>query len=368
LIEILPANDKKTFREFIKFPFRLYSGDPFWVAPLLSDIKNQFSHKNPFFRHAEVMPFIARMNRETVGRITAICNQAHVDFHGEKAGFFGSFDCIEEITVARLLIDGARKWLGEKGMEVMRGPMNFSVNEECGLLIEGFDSSPMVMMPYNFPYYQKLLEKCGLSKAKDLYAYITDVMATFPEKFYRVSAVANKQGMTARPVNMEFFDDEMRIFKGIYDSAWEKNWGHIPMTDEEIEHLAKKLKPVIVPELALIAEINGEPVGFMMFLPDVNQVLKKLKGHLLPFGIFKALWLSGKIKDARLLLLGIKKGARKRGVDSLLFIEGLKALHKKGYKRMELSWVLEDNYPVQRIIEAINGRLYKKYRIYEANI
>jgi len=368
LIEILPADNKKNFKEFLNFPFKLYSNDPYWVPPLISDIKKQFSARNPFFRHAEVMPFIARRNNETVGRITAIYNRMHIDFHNEKAGFFGYFDCIDEDAVAGCLIGKTKEWLAEKGMTVMRGPMNFSINEECGLLIEGFDSSPMIMMPYNFPYYQKLLEGCGLSKAKDLYAYTADVMDTFPEKVYRVSKVAEKQGIKIRPINLKSFDSEMRIFKRIYDSAWGKNWGHIPMTDEEIEHMAGKLKPVIVPELALIAELNDEPAGFMMFLPDLNYVLKKLNGRLFPFGIFRALRHSGKTKDARLLLLGIKEGARKRGVDSLLFIEGLKALHKNGYRRMELSWVLEDNYPVQRIIETMNGRLYKKYRIYEREV
>lgn len=368
MIEILPAYDKKHFREFLDFPFRLYSMDPFWVPPLKSDIREQFSAGNPFFMHAEVMPFIARINDETVGRVAAIYNRLHVDTHNEMAGFFGYFDCIDENTVAKQLIDKVRQWLGEKGMTVVRGPMNFSVNEECGLLIEGFDKPPMIMMPYNFPYYQKLLERSGLSKAKDLYAYIADVMARLPEKVYRVADIAKKRGIKVRPINLKSFDSEMQTFKRIYDSAWEKNWGHIPMTDEEIAHMARKLKPVIIPELALIAEYGNEPVGFMMFLPDLNYVLKKLNGRLFPLGIFRALWYSRKIKDVRLLLLGIKEGFRRRGVDSLLFIEGLRAVHKRGYKRAEFSWVLEDNYPVRRIIDTIEGRLYKKYRIFEGKI
>jgi len=368
LIEILPADNKKTFKEFIKFPFKLYSKDPLWVPPLISDIKKQFSPRNPFFKHAEVMPFIAKSNGETAGRIAAIYNRLHVDFHKEQAGFFGYFECVDDNAVAAGLLKKAGQWLNEKGMTVMRGPINFSMNEECGLLIEGFDQSPMIMMPYNFPFYQELFEGFGLTKAKDLYAYISGVMDTFPEKVYRVAKMAEKQRIKARPINMKSFDNEMKIFKSIYDSAWEKNWGHVPMTDEEIEHMAEKLKSGIVPELALIAECNGEPVGFMMFLPDFNYVLKKLNGRLLPLGIFKALWYSRKIRDARLLLLGIKEGYRRRGVDSLLFIEGLKALHNKGYRRMEYSWVLEDNYAVQRTIETMNGRLYKKYRIYEGEL
>lgn len=368
MIEILPASGKENFKEFVNFPFRLYSSDPLWIPPLKSDIKEHFSSGNPFFRHAEVMPFIAKRNHETVGRIAAIYNRLHIDSHNEKAGFFGYFDCIDDDAVARLLVEKTKQWLGERDITILRGPMNFSVHEECGLLIEGFDEPPMIMMPYNFAYYQKLLEKSGMSKAKDLYAYITDVMATFPEKVYRVADIAGKQGIKIRPINPKLLDEEMKIFKKLYDSAWERNWGHLPMTDEEIKHMAVKLKPIMVPELVLIAEYNGEPVGFMMFLPDLNCVLRKLNGRLFPFGIFKALWYSRKIKDVRLLLLGIREGFRRRGVDSLLFIEGLRALHKKGYKRMELSWVLEDNYPVRRVIETMEGRLYKKYRIYETKI
>lgn len=368
MIEVLPADDKKTFKEFLHFPFKLYPKNSLWVPPLLKDIKEQFSSKNPFFKHAEAVPFIAKINGETVGRITAIYNEAHVNFSGEKAGFFGFFDCIDEASVAMTLIEKVKQWHREKGMLLLRGPMNFSSNEEWGLLVEGYDSPPMLMMPYNFTYYQTLLEGCGLTKAKDLFAYIIDVPETLPEKTFRVARIAEKQGIKIRPMNLKSFQNEMLIFKSIYNSAWEKNWGFVPMTEEEIEHTAKNLKPLITPELALIAECNNKPIGLMIFLPDFNYVLKRLNGHLFPFGIFKALWHSRKIKDIRLLLLGIREGFRRRGVDALLLIEGLRALRKNGYKRVEFSWVLEDNYPVQRIIETVKGKLYKKYRVYETKI
>jgi GNAT superfamily N-acetyltransferase len=368
LIKVLPASDKKTFREFLHFPFKLYDKNSSWVPPLIKDIRDKFSLKNPFLHHGEVMPFIAKRNGETVGRVTAIHNQAHVDFHGEKTGFFGFFDCINENDVAKTLMGRVVEWVKDKGMTEIRGPMNFSSNEEWGLLIHGFDDPPMVMMPYQFPYYRKLYEHCGLEKARDLYAYIADVPEILPEKVYRVAEIAKKRGIRARPVNTRKFNDEMKIFMNIYNSALEKNWGFIPMTEEEIDHASRQLKPIIVPELTLIAEHNDEPVGFMMFLPDYNYVLKKMKGRLYPFGIFKALLHSRNIRDARLLLLGVKQGFRRRGIDSLLFIEGLKGLKKKGFRRMEFSWILEDNYPVQRIIETMKGRLYKKYRVYECSI
>jgi hypothetical protein len=368
MIEVLPADNLRTFKNFLYFPYQLYRGNSLWVPPLFRDVKEQFSPHNPFFQHAEVAPFIAQLKGKTVGRITAIYNRAHINFTGEKAGFFGFFDCINESMVAKALIEKAGKWLREKGIFVMRGPMNFSSNEEWGLLIEGFDKPPMLMMPYNFPYIASLLEGCGLTKAKDLFAYIIDVPETLPKKTFRVATIAEKQGIRVRPINLKNFQQEMLIFKRIYNAAWEKNWGFIPMTDEEIEYRARKLKPLIVPELSLIAECNGRPIGLMMFLPDFNYVLKKLNGHLFPLGIVKALWYSRRIKDIRLLLLGIRSGFRRRGVDSLLLIDGLKALKEKGFHHVEFSWVLEDNFPVQRIIETVKGKLYKKYRVYEMKI
>jgi hypothetical protein len=368
LIDVIPADDRRTFREFLKFPFKLYDRNPLWVPPLFKDMKERFSYKNPFFNHAFVKPFIAKINGKTVGRITAIYNQAYINFSGEKAGFFGFFDCIEEDMVADALIRKARKWLGDRGMLIMRGPMNFTSNEEWGVLIEGFDTPPMIMMPYNFPYYSKLLERSGLIKAKDLLAYIADTPEVFPEKVYSVARIAEKHDIKVRPINLRSFTQEMQVFKNIYNSAWKKNWGFMPLSDDEIEYTARKLKTIIVPELTLIAEYKSEPVGLMMFLPDFNYVLKRLNGRLFPFGILKAFWYSRKVRDVRLLLLGIKEGFRKRGVDSLLFIEGLKGLKKRGYKRIEFSWVLEDNYPVQRIIETMQGKIYKRYRIYECNI
>jgi GNAT superfamily N-acetyltransferase len=368
LIQVLPAHDKKNFKEFLNLPFKLYTDDPYWVPPLLREIREQFSHKNPFFRHAEVIPFIARRDGEVVARIVAIKNDAHIDFTGEKAGFFGFFECINDPSVCNALIERVKEWLRDKGLHTMRGPMNFSTNEECGLLIDGFDEPPMIMMPYNHPYYKTLLEGCGLRKAKDLFAYIIDIPERLPEKIYRVAEVARRNGLRARPIDMGRFREELAAFKRIYNSAWQENWGFVPMTDEEIEYMAGRLKQIIIPELTLIAEHGDEPVGFMMILPDINYVLKRLNGRLFPFGIFKALWYSRGIRDVRLLLLGIKEGFRRRGVDALLFTEAFRHGSRRGYRRVEFSWILEDNYPVQNLIRMVDGRLYKRYRIYETDI
>jgi len=328
-------------------------------------MREQFSIENPFFQHAEVEYLLVRKSGKTLGRVVSIINRRHIDFHNERAGFFGFFESVNDQEVSRCLLDAVRDALKAKGMTIMRGPMNFSTNEECGFLIEGFHNVPMLMTPHNPPYYNDMMEQYGMQKAKDLYAFIYTVKESLPEKVLRVAAIAEKRGVQVRPVDKRKFHEEMLVFKEVYNSAWKKNWGFIPLTDEEMQHLGERLKQIAVPELTLIAEDDGEPVGFMGLLPDFNYVLRHMKGRLNPVSILKALYYSRKITDLRLLLLGIKKEYRNRGVDALLFREGFKGVKSGGYKRVEFSWVLEDNIPVQRIVEMLGGRLYKKYRIYE---
>ena len=368
MLDVQPADNRKLFNRFLKFPFDLYRDNPYWVPPLFSDMKRRFSPDNPFFRHAEVQPFVATLGGRPAGRIVAIHNRRYNEFSGKNAGFFGFFDCVDDRKVAKALIDAVSGWLRQRRAAFLRGPMNFTSNDEWGVLIEGFEHSPMVMMPYNHTYYPRLFESCGLAKGKDLYAYIADVPDSFPAKVDRVAEIAKRRGISVRPVNMRNFISEMSIFREIYNSAWERNWGFMPMTDEEIKHTADDLRRVMVPDLSLIAFCNGEAVGFMMFLPDMNQVLRRLGGRILSLRLISAMWHSRRIREARLLLLGIRPGFRRRGVESVLFTDALKGLRKRGFKRMEFSWILEDNYPVQRIIETMGGRIYKKYRVYEMKL
>lgn len=364
-MEIVEIRRERDLSDFITLPYSIHSKDSYYVPQLIRDTKEQFSSKNSFFKHAEVKFFIARKGRSNIGRIVSIVNHSHIDFHNEKAGFFGFFESVNDSEVSAGLLDAVRNELKGKGMEIMRGPMNFSTNEECGFLIEGFDAPPMLMMPYNPPYYNNLMESSGMQKAKDLFAFIYETKDRLPEKVLRVAAIAEKRGITVRPINKKRFNEEMLVFKEVYNSAWEKNWGFIPLTDDELHHLGAKLKQIAIPELTLIAEDNGSPVGFMGLLPDFNFVLKHMNGRLNPLTILKALYYSRKITDLRLLLLGIKKEYRNKGVDALLFREGFKGIRNGGFKRVEFSWVLEDNIPVQRIIEMVGGRLYKRYRVYE---
>lgn len=367
-VKIIEVKTKSDINAFIKFPLELYINDSFYVPQLTQDMKTHFSHKNPFLKHADVKFFLAFKNGKAAGRIASIINTQHIKIHNEKAGFFGFFESINDREVSNALLNAVQHELKDQGMEIMRGPMNFSTNEECGFLLDGFDMPPMLMTPYNPSYYTDLMNAYGMTKSKDLHAYIYDVQDELPDKVLRVSALAEKKGITVRSIDKKHFMRDMHVFKDIYNSAWENNWGFIPLADEEVFYSSKRLKPIVVPELTLIAEKNGEPVGFLGLIPNYNFVLKKMKGRFNPLTILKALYYSNKITDLRLLLYGIKPEYRNRGVDALLFKIGHKNIKKGGYKRIEFSWILEDNISVIRICEMFGARLYKKYRIYEKPI
>ncbi len=368
MIEVIEVSSKKDLNDFIKLPFTIYSQDPFYVPPLLRDMRDQFSPKNPFFLHATARYFIARKSGNLAGRIIAIINKRHNEFHHERTGFFGFFESANDQGVASALLDMVSKILKTEGMNILRGPMNFSTNEECGFLIDGFKQPPLLMTPYNPPYYRYLMEGYSMKKAKDLYAYIYYVQENLPEKILRVASIAEKKGIRVRPINMKKFSDEMLIFMDVYISAWEKNWGFIPPTNEEISHMGNRLKTIVVPDLTLIAEKENEPVGFMGLLPDFNFVLRYMNGKVNPLTIAKALYYSRKIKDLRLLLLGIKAEYRNKGVDALIFREGFKGIKKGGYRSVEFSWILEDNIAVQRLAEMMGATLYKTFRVYEKSL
>lgn len=367
-IEIVEVKDKRDLLAFIEYPLSLYRDDPLYSPQLTHDLKVHFSPRNPFFKDADVGFFLAFKNGRIAGRIASILNRLHISFQKENAGFFGFFESINDPEVAKALLDRVSLDLKAKGMTVMRGPMNFSTNEECGFLVEGFEEAPMLMTPYNFAYYNKLMEECGLAKAKDLHAYIHSVEDELPDKILRVAAIAEKRGITARQVTKDYFMTAMRFFREVYNSAWAHNWSFIPMSADELEYSAKRLKPLVVPDMTIVAEKDGEPVGFLGMLPDFNFVLRKMHGKLNPLTLAKALYYSRKIPDLRMLLLGIKPEYRNRGVDGILFREAFKGVKRGKYKRVEFSWILEDNINIIRLVEMIGGKLYKKFRIYEKKI
>ncbi len=365
------VSDKQGIKEFIRFPWKVYGGNPNWVPPLLSEMKFILGPENPFFHHAESAYFLARNNGDVVGRIAAIIDRNHINIHNEQAGFFGFFECLPDPTVAEKLLDTAAAWLKERDIEIMRGPMNPSTNDECGFLLEGFDSPPMIMMTYTPRHYLDYMERCGLTKSKDLYAYIS-VIKDVPsvDRLEKLASTVKSRlpGLTVRPINMKEFKKELEAFKEIYNSAWSHNWGFVPMTDEEIDSAAKRLKSLINPDLVIMAEVDGSPAGVLLTVPDYNQVLSKINGRLGPVGIIKFLWYSRKISDIHVWAMGVKEEYRKKGIEGLLYLESFKAAMKKGYERAEMSWVLEDNILMMKGCELMGGKLYKKYRIYEKNI
>lgn len=373
MFKIRQIQNKKDLLDFIKFPWKVYRNDPFWVPPLIADRKDFFNpQKNPFFKHSEVVFYLAEKDDEVAGRICGIVNNNHIDFHKEKAGFFGFFECVNDFEVAKLLLDKVKEWLKSKGMEIMRGPMNFSTNDEVGFLLEGFDSSPVFMMTYNPPYYLDFMEKYGMDKAKDLFAYYFDKTYKPPDRVVRMGErIVNKQDVRARCINLKNFEQEIQKIKRIYNSAWSKNWGFVPMTDDEFDHLAKNLKMIVDPHMVFIAEVDGEPVGFSLALPDLNLVLKRLNGKLFPFGLLRLLWhtkVRKTIDGVRILTMGVIPAYQKRGIDNIFYIRTIRDGIKRGYKWAEMSWVLEDNILMNRVLKILGAKLYKKYRIYEMRI
>lgn len=373
-IVVTRVQSKSDLRAFINLPWQIYRGDTNWVPPLRGNLKNRLDlSKHPFFDSADAALFVARCNGRIVGNIAAINNQNHIDFHKEPVGFFGFFECVQDHDVAEALFSHAADWLKTHNLEIMRGPVSYSTNEECGLLIDGFDYAPVIMMPYNPRYYVDLIEKFGFKKTKDLIAYeITDEVA-LPDRLKKtVKYIEKRKKVTTRRLNIKKIDEEIQRVKEIYNAAWERNWGFVPMTDKEIDHMAAQLKPIVDPDIVRFAEIEGEPVAFVLSLPDFYQVLKYTNGRLFPFGLLKLLWHSGKILPARnkidkirILTLGIKEEYRRQGIDALLYYYSYVEGKKKGYRRAELSWILEDNTLMNRALENMGAKVYKRYRIYD---
>lgn len=358
----------KELKEFIKCQWNFYREDPYWVPPLIVDRMDLFNKKkNPFFQHAEMDMFLAFKNKEIVGRIAAITNQNHNDFQEDNNGFFGFFESVDDQAVANALFDTVIEWLREKGKDGMMGPMNPSTNDEVGLLIDGFDISPYVMMTHNPPYYKKLYEEYGLAKAKDLIAWYIDTEAVnISDKMIRVAEKgAEKFGVTIRNIKFKNLKKELELIRQVYNNAWAKNWGFVPVTTAEFDHLAANLKQIADEDFLLLAEKGDQPVGFTLTLPNINEVLKTIPdGKLFPTGLFKLLTGLKKVKTVRVITLGIIREYQFAGLGSLLILETIKRAKAKGITGGEMSWILEDNHTMNRPIESLGAYVHKKYRVY----
>ncbi len=370
-IKIITVESQKDLMRFIKFQWKIYKNDPKWVPPLIMDRKKILdTNKNPFYKHAEIELYLAEKDGELVGRIAAIKNDLHNKYHDDNAGFFGFFECINNQDVANALFDKAKEWLVEKGFSIMRGPANPSSNDEWGMLLEGFDDEPRLLMTYNPKYYLELCENYGFKKAKDLFAYkLENKKVIAQEKIKRVAEIARKRyRLNITQLNMKKFDAELEKVKYVYNKAWAPNWGFVPMTDEELEAMAKDLKQLVEPSLVLFGEIDNKLVGFALVLLDYNQIFKNMNGRLFPFGFLKLFTQKKKITWSRIITLGIIPEYQKKGLDAVFYWEIVNRAHAIGIDLGEASWVLEDNDMMNRGAKTMDGELYKKYRIYDYSI
>jgi hypothetical protein len=369
-MEITRVKTKKDLYDFILLPWKIYKNYPNWVPPLISEVKEILdTQKYPFWEHARRELFLAKDSKgEVVGRIAGIVDENHNKYHNEKMGFFGFFECVNDYSVAEKLLDAARDYVKSQGMTHFRGPVNPSMNDECALLIEGFDMPPTIMMPYNPPYYVELLEKYGLRKIKDLYAFIKDKPG-IPEVVLKlIERYKRRENVVIRQIDMRNLKREAIYLREVYNDAWADNWGFVPMTEKEMDYTIKKLKPIAEPSLVLFAEVRGKVVGAVASVPDINEVLKHLNGRLGIIGALKFLYYRKKITKIRSIIGGIKREFRGSGLFGALYyhteINGLKL----GYRCAELGWNLEDNRQINEFEASVGARIYKKYRIFEMQL
>lgn len=368
-LRVAPVNGRGELERFISLPWRLYAGDPYWVPPLKSNVRALLDPGHAFYRgdSARRQLFLAWRGNRVVGRIAAITNRAHNRFHEDCAGFFGFFECEDDTAAAGGLLEIAADWVRGAGCDTLVGPVNPSTNYECGLLVRGFDAQPRVMMTYNPPRYAELLEQCGLSKVKDLLAFESPVHPGSFERLRRVAekARARQPQLAVRAVDLKHFSAEVAIVREIYNSAWERNWGFVPTSEAEFALLARDLKPLVDPRLLQIAFMGNDPAAFLLALPDVNPALAVLNGSRLnPVRVLRAMLIARRREALRLITMGVKETYRRRGIEAVLFFEGLEAALERGYRRCEYSWILEDNELALRTVRLMDAVLTKVYRIY----
>jgi len=368
-ISVVEVRSRAERDQFIKFPWRIYKDDPAWVPPLIIERRAFLDRKrHPFYQHGDAALFLAKRNGEIVGRIMASDDPNYNALHRSNVGCFGLFESIDDVDVARALLDAATDWLRHRGRSEIMGPIDYSTNYVCGLLIDGFEYPPTLLTSHNPPYYAGLIESCGFKKAKDWYAWWFSEFPQAAERLRKIASTrAGKQGVTIRPINLTKFAEESQRIRAVYNQAWQKNWGFVPFTEAETEYLIKEMKPLIIPQGILIAEIGDEPIGFVIAVPDINVALRRVNGRLtrfgLPIGLIKLLYHRPKIRTARFVALGVIEKYRRAGIAEMLVLQVMDEAFKRGFTG-ELSMTLEDNFLINRFIEGLGASRYKAYRIY----
>jgi hypothetical protein len=372
-VEIRAVKNKQDLRQFVMFPYRFYRKiypNKNWVAPLLVDEKELHDkNRHPFHNHAQVQNFLAYRDGKIVGRISAIKDPRYLEFRKQNAGYFGFFESIDDETVSSELFRTAGRWCAEQGLDKIIGPMNPTPSHILGCLLNDYENPPMLQIPYNPPFYPRLIENAGYQKEEDHFAYIMDENAKLSEKVLKVAEYARRRGnITIRPINLRAFAEEARLVKEIWNDAWEENSDFVPWADDEFQHLAEGLKQILIPDLLFLAYVDGEAAGVSITLPNINEILVKMNGRLLPFGIFRLLFGMKKIKTLRFIGLGIKNKFKNRGIDALFACETYKRSRELGYGKAEFSLILEENIKLRKALEGWGAVAYRTYRVYGKSI
>jgi hypothetical protein len=368
-LRVVAVEGRRELRQFIRLPWSIYEDDPVWVPPLLLERSEHLSKRNPFFEHAKCKFWLAYRGERPVGRISAQVDQLHLQRYGDSTGFFGFLEAEDNPETFQVLMDTAEKWLSSQGMRRVLGPFNLSINQECGLLVEGFYTSPMFMMGHACPYYSARVEENGYRKEKDLLAYCVDVDFELTKSMRAVIKRAARR-VSIRSLRRKHYSEELEILQDIFEDAWSENWGFVPFTKAEFRHLGQNLKYLVHDEYVQIAEVDGSPDAMIIGVPNVNEVIKDLNGRLLPFGWLKLLWRLkvARPKTARVPLMGVRKchhNSLLGAALAVMVVERVRRLGVKyGAKEVELSWILEDNRGMRNILESIGGVVYKRYRIF----
>jgi GNAT superfamily N-acetyltransferase len=375
-IDVVPVSTRRDLRRFVDLPWHLFDQRrfPAWVPPLRATVYDALDReKNPFYADADRELFIARRGDAVVGRIAAIENRAHNRFHGDRVGFWGFLECVDDQEVADALFDAAERWLGDRGLDVLRGPMNPSTNYECGLLVDGFEHRPSFMTTWNPPYYVPLCERAGFDKAKDLVAYFIpmgDPSWSLPPTFERLAERALLKSKVAfRDLDLGRFEQELEVCWEVYNAAWERNWGFVPMSKEEFVHTARDMKPLLNPRYAFAADVDGRTVAFMLAVPDYSGVLQRIgNGRLFPTGALRMLFGKRAIHEWRVMALGLRREYRTRGILPLFAWEAFRRGRQAGEQGAEASWILEDNEPMNRAMAAMGTRIHRRWRVYDRGV
>lgn len=371
-VRVIPVATRNERRAFLELPWRLYADDPLWIPPLRQNQREMVGlARHPFYETATARQFLAVRDGEPCGRVVAIVNEAHNRQYNDRLGFFGFFESVDDDAVAGRLLEAATDWLAEQGMTAVRGPVNPSLNYECGLLVDGFDSSPFFMMTYNRPYYARLVEQFGFRKSHDLYAYYghVDMVPDLSKKHAAMHrAVIERFNIDVRPMNRRHFHREVETFLTLYNQSLVGSWGFVPLSTSEVRHLAGGLQRLIVPELTRIAEVDGRPIGALFGLLDYNPRIKAIDGRLFPLGFLKLLGNRRAIKRMRFITANVLPEYQQWGVGLMLMREFLKPVLEGGIEEVEFSWVLESNTLSWRSLEKGSARRYKTYRLYNRDL